>query len=117
MPTKRPIFLYSLLATLFVITLLYQAGYLPSFFRDEVTHCPFFFAESGSNRITFATAESEAYGIHDGDQLIAVNGVPYTGTGMLGHALRSATVGVPLAVTIVPKDSPAGAQRSIAAGR
>jgi phosphoserine phosphatase RsbU/P len=113
-PTKRPVFLYSLLATLFVITLLYQAGYLPSFFRDEVTHCPFFFAESGSNRITFATAESVGYGIHDGDQLLAVNGVPYTGTGVLGHAFRSATVGVPLVVTIVPKDSPAGAQRSIA---
>ena len=54
-PTKRPIFLYSLLATLFVITLLYQAFYLPDFVRGEVKHCPFFFAESGSNRITFAS--------------------------------------------------------------
>jgi phosphoserine phosphatase RsbU/P len=112
-PTKRPVFLYSLLATLFVITLLYQAGYLPDFFRGEGKHCPFFFAESGSNRIAFATAESEGYGIHDGDQLLAVNGVPYTGTGVLAQAFRSATVGVPLAVTIVPKDSPSEAQRRI----
>ena len=113
MPIKRPVFLYSLLATLFVITLLYQAGYLPSFFRSEGKHCPFFFVESGSNRITFVTAESEGYGIHDGDQLLAVNGVPYTGTGVLGHAFRTASVGVPLAVTIAPKDFPAGVQRSI----
>jgi phosphoserine phosphatase RsbU/P len=112
-PTKRPVFLYSLLATLFVITLLYQAGYLPSFFRDELKHLPFFFAESGSNKIAFATPEAAGYGIHDGDHLLAVNGVPFTGTGVLGQAFRSATVGVPLAVTIVPKDSPAGAQRRI----
>ena len=113
MPTKRPVFLYSLLAALFVITLLYQAGYLPDFVRGEVLHCPTFFAESGSNRISFATAEAAGYGIHDGDHLLSVNDVPYTGTGVLGQAFRSATVGVPLRVTIVPKDSPADAQRNI----
>jgi phosphoserine phosphatase RsbU/P len=112
-PTKRPVFLYSLLAILFGVTLLYQVGYLPDFVRGEGMHCPSFFAEPGSNRITFATAEAAGYGIHDGDQLLAVNDVPYTGTGVLGQAFRSATVGVPLRVTIVPKDSPAGAQRNI----
>jgi hypothetical protein len=105
-PTKRPIFLYSLLATLFAVTLLYQVFYIPDFVRRELKHFPFFFVESGSNRIAFASPESAAYGIHDGDQLLAVNGVPYTGTGLLGRAFRSTQVGVPLVVTIVPKNLP-----------
>ena len=113
MPTKRPVFLYSLLATLFAVTLLYQAAYFPDFVRRETKHFPFFFVDSGSNIIAFAGAESAGYGIHNGDQLLAVNGVPYTGTGMLGQAYRSATVGVPLAVTILPKGSPPGGQRTI----
>jgi phosphoserine phosphatase RsbU/P len=112
-PTKRPIFLYSLLATLFAVTLLYQVFYFPDFVRREAKHFPFFFVEAGSNRIAYASAESPAYGIHDGDQLLAVNGVPYTGSGILGQAFRSLQVGVPLVVTIVPKNLPIAAQQTI----
>ncbi len=48
MPIKRPIFLYSLLATLFAITLLYQVRYLPDLFRRETLNFPFFFVDPGS---------------------------------------------------------------------
>ena len=37
---------------------------------------------------------------------LAVNGTPFTGTGLLGHAFRTARVGFPLELTIVPKDAP-----------
>ena len=35
MPTRRPVFLYSLLAALFAITLLYQVRYLPDVVRSQ----------------------------------------------------------------------------------
>ena len=73
-PTKRPIFHYSLLATLFAVTLLYQAAYFPDFVRRETKHFPFFFVESGSNGIDLATPKAAGFGIHNADQLIAVNG-------------------------------------------
>ena len=113
MPIKRPIFLYSLLAILFLITLVYQVRYLPDFARRETKHFPFFFVESGSNRIDFATPESGQFGIHTGDQLLAVNGVPFRGTGELGRAFEDVQVGVPLVMTIRAKDTPAGGQQNV----
>ena len=112
-PTKRPIFLYSLLAILFAITLLYQIRYLPDFVHREARHIPFFFVESGTNRVSYATPETAGFGIHNGDQVLAVNGASYTATGLLGHAFLEARVGVPLVVAIAPKNGPAGGQRSI----
>ena len=43
MPTKRPVFLYSVLAFIFAITLVYQARYLPDIIHRESTDAPFFF--------------------------------------------------------------------------
>jgi phosphoserine phosphatase RsbU/P len=112
-PTKRPILLYSLLATLFAITLLYQVRYLPDLVHRETLHFPFFFVDSGSDRINFTSPEAASFGIHNGDHLLAVNGMPFQGTGVLGQAFRNARVGVPLVLTIGPKDAPMGEQRSI----
>ncbi len=113
MPAKRPIFLYSLLATLFAITLVYQARYLPDLVHRETVQFPFFFVESGSDRITYATPEAVSFGIHNGDHLVAVNGTPFTGSGILGQAFRTARVGFPLELTIVSKDAPMDEQRSV----
>ncbi len=104
MPTKRPVFLYSLLVALFAITLLYQVRYLPDIVRSERIQSPFFFVASGSNRIALTTPEARAYGIHTGDRLLAVNGVPFTGSGVLGRARATRKAGVPMAVTIAPKN-------------
>jgi sigma-B regulation protein RsbU (phosphoserine phosphatase) len=112
-PIKRPIFLYSVLAILFAIALLYQIRYLPDFVRREARQIPFFFVEPGTNRVTNATPETAGFGIHNGDQVLAVNGASYTGTGLLGHAFLEARVGVPVVVTTAPKNGPAGSQRSI----
>ena len=108
MPTKRPIFLYSLLAVLFAVNLLYRVFYLPDFIHREVLNFPFFFVESGSNRIDLATPKAAGFGIHNGDQLVAVNGTAYTGTGVLGRAFTKAEAGTPLVVTIVPAHDPRG---------
>jgi sigma-B regulation protein RsbU (phosphoserine phosphatase) len=106
MPIKRPIFLYSLLATLFVITLLYQVRYFPDFVRREARHFPFFFVGSGTDQIDLTTPEAVSFGIHKDDRLIAVQGEPYSGNALLGRAFAGAQVGVPLVMTIAPKDAP-----------
>ena len=111
MPTRRPVFLYSLLTVLFAITLLYQVRYLPDIVRDQRIRSPFFFVDSGSNKIALATPEAASYGIHTGDRLLAVNGVPFTGSGVLGHARAMRRAGVPMAVTIAPKNGTDGANK------
>ena len=113
MPTKRPTLLYSLLAALFVISLLYQIRYLPDLFHRETLHFPFFFVDAGSDTISFVTPEAASFGIRNGDHLLAVNGTPFTGTGVLGQAFEKARAGVPLVMTIVAKDASSGEQRSI----
>ena len=113
MPTKRPTLLYSLLAGLFVISLLYQIRYLPDLFHRETLHFPFFFVDAGSDTISFVTPEAASFGIRNGDHLLAVNGTPFTGTGVLGQAFEKARAGVPLVMTIVAKDASSGEQRSI----
>jgi phosphoserine phosphatase RsbU/P len=112
-PTKRPIFLYSVLAVLFAVNVLYRVFYLPDFIHREVLNFPFFFVESGSNGIVFATPKAAGFGIHNADHLIAVNGVKYTGTGVLGRAFTKAEAGNPLMVTIIPVDAPGSAPRTI----
>ena len=114
MPTRRPVFLYSLLAGLFAITLLYQVRYLPDIVRDQRIRSPFFFVDSGSNKIALTTPEAASYGIHTGDRLLAVNGVPFTGSGVLGHARAMRRAGVPMAVTIAPKNGADSNQQTIA---
>jgi phosphoserine phosphatase RsbU/P len=113
MPTKRPIFLYSVLAILFAVNLLYRVFYLPDFIHREVLNFPFFFVESGSDGIDLATPQAVGFGIHNADHLVAVNGIKYTGTGVLGRAFTKTEAGTPLVVTIVPAHAPAGGQRTI----
>jgi phosphoserine phosphatase RsbU/P len=112
-PIKRPILLYSLLAALFAITLLYQLRYLPDLARREILRFPFVFVDSGSDTINFTSPEAARFGIQNGDHLLAVNGTPFTGTGLLGEAFKNAKPGIPLVLTIVPKDAPTSEQRSI----
>jgi phosphoserine phosphatase RsbU/P len=112
-PTRRPVFLYTLLTALFAITLLYQVRYLPDIVRSQRIDSPFFFVATGSNRIALATPETASYGIHTGDRLLAVNGVPFTGSGVLGRARAMRRPGVPMEVTIAPKNGADSDQRTI----
>jgi phosphoserine phosphatase RsbU/P len=112
-PSKRPVLLYSLLATLFAVTLIYQVRFLPDFVGRKSIHFPSFFVDDGTNRIDYVTPETVGFGIHKGDQLLAVNGIPFTGTSILSHAFLSLKPGVPLVATIVPKNASISEQRSI----
>jgi phosphoserine phosphatase RsbU/P len=113
LPTKRPILLYSVLAVLFAVNLLYRIFYLPDFIHREKLSFPFFFAESGSDAVDLATPKAVGLGIRNGDHLVAVNGTAYTGTGVLGRAFTSAEAGTPLVVTIAAAGAPGGGQRAI----
>ena len=105
MSTKRPILLYGLLAALFAITLLYQIRFLPDFAHGETRNLASFFVDPGSDTIAFASPEATSLGIHNGDHVVAVQGIPYTGSALLGHAIVSARVGVPLTITIEARNN------------
>ena len=102
-----------MLAVLFAVNLLYRAFYIPDFIHRELLNFPFFFAESGTNQIYLATPMAVGFDLHNGDQLVAVNGTAYTGTGVLGRAFNKTEAGTPLSVTIVPAHALATAKRTI----
>ncbi len=102
MPAKRPIALYCLLAVIFAVTLTYQVRYLPDFARAEVRSVPFFFTDSGSDRIAYTSPDANRLGVHIGDRLLTLNGLPYTGTYALGHAIQTTPIGAALELTLRP---------------
>ena len=114
MPARRPILLYCLLAIVFAITLAFQVGYLPQFVHRDATNVPFFFTEAGSNRVQLTSSDAVQLGVRQGDQVVAVNGVPYTGTSILSSAFSKARAGTPLRITIIPKDPARGGRQTIA---
>lgn len=105
MPIKRPIFRYGLLALLFTITVVYEVRYLHDILRDERLAIPFFAPRAASNEVGFVTPAAAQAGIHDGDRLLTINGVPYTGTGVLGDALACAKPGTPIVLTLASRDT------------
>lgn len=110
-PVKRPILRYSVLAFLFAITILYEVRYIGDIIRDEKTTIPFLFPEAASNKVELVSPAQA--GIHAGDLLLAVNGVSYTGTGVLGDAFAHARPGVPIVLTILSRDPAAPGERTV----
>ena len=100
MPVKRPIFRYAALALLFAMTLAYEVRYTRDVLRSERVDVPFFLIETATNRIAFAVPEAKRLGIHTGDQVLAIDGVPYTGSSVLGGARAQARPGVPIVLTL-----------------
>jgi phosphoserine phosphatase RsbU/P len=92
-PSKRPIFRYSVLAVLFVITVAYEIPYLYDIVRDESRHVPFFSMAIDSNRIEFVTKEAAAAGLAKGDEVISIDGHTYHGVGDWGEAYGDTPVG------------------------
>jgi len=112
-PIKRPLFRYSVLAFLFAATLVYEARYLHDVLRDARTNVEAVAPAPGSNRIQYLDPGAVRAGIHAGDLLLAVNGVPYTGTGMLGDALAHARPGVAIQLTILSQGAGGGGERTV----
>jgi sigma-B regulation protein RsbU (phosphoserine phosphatase) len=104
-PTKRPIHRYIVLACLFAIALAYQIRFFAGVLQAEAIHVPFFFTSAGTNEIAYTSPEASAFGVHNRDHLLKVNGVPYSGSGILGRAQRRAEPGVPLVLTVESHDS------------
>jgi sigma-B regulation protein RsbU (phosphoserine phosphatase) len=113
-PTKRPVFLYCLLAIVLVVTVVYQIRYLPEFVQRNETEAPSFFVAFGSNHLRYVSPEAAALGLHSDDALLAVNGEPYTGTSVLSRAFTTTRVGVPLQITILPRNHSRGGAQTIA---
>lgn len=113
MPQKRPIFRYAVLGFLFAITLVYEIRFTKDIYRDEKIDIPFFYPAEGSNVIQLLRPEAIHAGIHRGDILLAVNGVPYTGTAVLGSALAHAQPGTPIALTLASGETGGGTQRTV----
>ena len=104
MPSKRPLFRYSVLALLLAITVAYEVRYLSDIVRGEKIDVPVFAADDGTNRIGVVDLEAAKAGIRRGDILIAVNGVAYTGAAVLGNARENALPGTFIVVTVRSPD-------------
>ena len=114
MPIKRPLFRYAVLVLLFAITMAYEVRYTRDILRGERVDIPFFVAEAATNRIGLATPDAQRAGIHAGDELRAIDGVPYTGTSVLGDARARARPGVPMMLTL-RSPGPARSERTVSA--
>jgi hypothetical protein len=99
-PVKRLIFRYSVLALLFAITLIYEVRYVHDVLRDEQVDVPLFLVDIASNRISFTVPEAKHLGIQTGEEVIAIDGVPYTGSAVMGKARAEARPGVPILLTL-----------------
>ena len=96
-------FIYVLLSALFLIASVYQGRFIQR--RLQAVTSPETFVlnqiqTSDSRRITFLNNTAEAAGLRKGDLLLAVEGRPYTGRGVLTDALVGKRVGDPITVTI-----------------
>lgn len=69
--------------------------------------------EPGNNRIQYVDPDAVRAGIHAGDLLLAVNGVPYTGTAMLGDALAHTRPGAAIQLTILSKGAARAGERTV----
>gem|GEM_PF-3551387 len=100
---NRRTVLYIALAALFLVASAYQARFIQR--RLEYLIHPENFvlnqiSTSASSQIISLTKAAEAAGISKGDELLAVDGRPYTGSGVLYDAIIGKRIGDPLNVTI-----------------
>jgi phosphoserine phosphatase RsbU/P len=108
--SKRPIIRYLLLAVLFATAVAYEVPYLRDILRDEKRDVPFFMMDSASDRVGFVTSDALKTGLRKGDEILSVNGRPYSGEGDLGRAFRGTPVGESVALVL---RSPDGGQRTL----
>jgi phosphoserine phosphatase RsbU/P len=101
-------FLYLLLAALFLIATVYQGRFIQRRLQALTNPETFVLNQiqtSNSDQITFLSKTAEDAGLRKGDVLLAVEGRPYTGRGVLTDALVGKRIGDPLTVTIRRADA------------
>jgi serine phosphatase RsbU (regulator of sigma subunit) len=109
-------FLYILLAALFLIASVYQGRFIQRRLQALTNPDTFVLNQiqtSISGQITSLSNTAEAAGLRKGDVLLAVEGRPYTGRGVLTDALVGKRIGDPLTVTIRRAEAQASEPESI----
>lgn len=110
MPIRRPIFRYIVLALLFAISFLYEIRYLNDVLRGQKIDVALVVPAPASNTVEFV---SQKVDVHPGDQIVAVNGVPYSGTGLLGQAYAHVVPGKSIVLTLASRDPAHRGQRTV----
>lgn len=113
MPVKRPIFRYTLLAFLFVITAAFEAPYFYDTLRNETRDSPYFAMQDASNRVKSASLEAVRAGVREGDEIISIDGHPYDGLGQSGQALYGTPVGGAITLVLRSADSSHPGDRTV----
>lgn len=110
MPSQRPIFRYCVLGFLFVITAAYEVPYLHDIVTDK-TVVPFFFMELASDRVAVASKDAAQAGIHDGDEVLSINGHAYRGSSDWAQPYDRTPAGGTIAVVV--RADPASPERTV----
>ena len=97
---QQPTFRYVCLALLFVAAMYYQVRLTSDILQGIRVDVPFIAAATASASLDIVDPAAEKLGLHAGDMLLAVNGVPYTGTSVLGQAFSQARPGDTVQVTL-----------------
>lgn len=113
--SKRTL-LYLLLGGLFLVASAYQVRFIQRRIEHLTNPKEFVLNQlstTASGQITFVSEAPEAAGIRKGDQLLAVQGRPYTGAGVLTDALAGKRIGDPITLTIRRAEAPVSDRESI----
>lgn len=105
MKKKAPIVRYVCLAILFAGAIAYQYRAtefsFPEFLDHDVAGWPFTpVAAGGKLAAIFVIPSAQKAGMHERDEVIAIDGEPFTGTAIFGEALAHARPGDPLIVEV-----------------
>ena len=116
-PMKNRYIIYIPLALLFVIAAIYQARFIEGriiYIQGKVDRVrPPVGTGRYNSTISYVAPEAEQSGIHKGDQLIAVDGRPYTGPGYIWDRVYDARPGDSITLTVRHQESEASSAEEI----
>ena len=91
---------YTCLALLFAAAMYYQIRLTHDILQGFRVDVPFIATATASASLDTVSPEAEKLGLKSGDVLLAVNGIPYTGTAVLGQAFAGAQPRQGIQVTV-----------------
>ncbi|MGB9255296.1 MAG: SpoIIE family protein phosphatase, partial [Candidatus Korobacteraceae bacterium] len=99
-PSRPSALRYAILACLFVATTCLFVQSTKTTLHQAPINAPIFVPQNYSPIVYLVDAKAAAAGLHRGDILVAINHHPYTGMAVFWEALRKATPGSVLLVTV-----------------
>jgi phosphoserine phosphatase RsbU/P len=112
-PTRRPIFRYAVLALLFAITVAYEAAYLYDTLHNEKRQVAGFSTDNATNRIGFVDPPAAKLGLHVGDEVLAIDGEPFTSISEFFEKAEHTPIGQSIAVQVRSADPTSPGERTI----